>query len=260
LGSEGEEMKAIVLAAGEGRRLGNLTSNCPKCLLHINGRPILDYWLEACERNDISDVLINGHYLSDMLEDYLERVRNRFSMTIHYCYEEKLLGTGGTVWKNRRFVENEEFFLLCHGDNFTDMDIADFIRFHRQKQSHLTVALFEANNPQQCGIVEELDGNSRILRFVEKPARPTSSLANAAIFLMSPEIINDFPNKMIIDFSKEVLPLQQGKMFGYKIRGYNVDIGTIDNYRLANEIAAAEAKSSITRQVSGMRDRSPDHD
>ena len=231
-------MKAIILAAGEGKRLRPLTEDIPKCLLPIHHKPLLEYWLDTCEKHKISEVLINGHYLADMLEEFLERVKGRYSFTMNYVYEEELLGTGGTVKQNYGFIKDEAFFLLCHGDNFTSLNITDFIDFHVQKKSRLSIALYKTNMPKQCGIIEEMDEDCKILRFVEKPQYPKSDLASSAIFLMSPEVIERFPDERIIDFSKEILPLYQGEMYGYCFQGFNIDIGTEENYTLAKRIAS----------------------
>jgi mannose-1-phosphate guanylyltransferase len=231
-------MKAIILAAGEGKRLRPFTENMPKCLLPINGKPLLEYWLDGLEMHKFSQVLVNGHYLPDILESYLTRAQRRYAFKIRYVYEAQLLGTGGTLKQNYAFVKNEEFFLVCHGDNFTNLNISDFVRFHRDKAAKLSVALYETNVPKQCGIVEQMDNRGRILKFVEKPDHPRSNLASAAIFLMSPDIIAYFPDEKVFDFSNKVLPLCQGEMFGYLINGFNIDIGTPDNYKLANKIVA----------------------
>lgn len=229
-------MKAIILAAGEGKRLRPLTDNIPKCLIPINRKPLLEYWLDNCDKSGVDEVLVNGHYLTDKVEKYLGTIRKKYSLRIRYAYEPELVGTGGTIRNNYHFIKDELFFFFCHGDNFTNIDIADFSAFHKLKKSILSVALFETNVPKQCGIAEKIAEDGRILKFTEKPENPKSNLASAAIFLMSPELIKDFPDKKEIDFSKEVLPKYQGRMFGYKIKGFNIDIGTLENYKLANQI------------------------
>jgi len=231
-------MKAIILSAGEGRRLRPLTEDVPKCLLPIKGKPLIEYWLDNFAKHKISEILVNGHYLADILQTFLAQAQTRYSFKINYIYEEELLGTGGTVKQNYNFIKNEKFFLLCHGDNFTNLNISTFVHFHREKETKLSVALYKTNVPKQCGIVEQMDDHCRILKFVEKPDKPRSNLASAAIFLMSPDITDLFPNEKVFDFSKQVLPLCQGEMFGYLIDGFNIDIGTADNYKLANKIAA----------------------
>lgn len=235
-------MKAIILAAGKGKRLRPLTKNIPKCLLPINGKPLLDYWLDICQKSDVTEILINGHYLADMLGFHIKNVQSRYSFKIHYVYEEKLLGTGGTVKNNFGFVQEEDFFLLCHGDNFTNIDVPAFVRFHKNKKARLSVALFKTTVPEQCGIIQKMDETGKILEFCEKPAKPETKLASAAIFLASPDIANHFPVENEFDFSRCILPAYQQNMYGFFITGYNIDIGTEENYKLANQMAATQAQ------------------
>lgn len=230
-------MKAVILAAGRGERLRPLTDGIPKCLVPVKGKPLLAYWLEICQKGGVEDVLVNGHYLAEQLEAYLEKVRLEFDIKIHYVHEKELYGTGGTIKRQYDFFKNEEFFFFCHGDNFTNINLSEFRDFHVRRKSGLSVALFESNVPEQCGIAEEMDGEGRIIRFAEKPPKPVSNLASAAMFMMSPEIVKSFPDNEVIDFSREVLPKFQGKMFGYKIDGFNIDIGNIENYKLAQRLA-----------------------
>jgi len=225
------------LAAGEGLRLRPLTANKPKCLLSLNGKPLLGYWLDHCQRGGISEVLINGYYLADQVASYLEKIKDKYSFKIYFVREKKLLGTGGTIKKNYNFIRNEEFFFFFHGDNFTDIDIVDFICFHKKKKGLLSIALFKTETPEQCGIVEVITESGMIEKFIEKPIHSVSNLASAAIFLLSPKIIINLPEQKNIDFSKDILPLYQGRMYGYYLKGYNVDIGTPKRYIYANKIA-----------------------
>lgn len=232
-------MKAILLAAGKGKRLRPLTNEIPKCLLTIGGKPLIEYWFDMFQKYKISDVLINGHYKADLLESFIDDVKNRYDFNILYVYEKELIGTGGTIKNNWEFIKEEKYFLVCHGDNFTNINLSDFLNFHIEKKSELSIALFHTDIPEQCGIVEKMDSCKKIIKFTEKPKNPKSDIASAAIFIMSPKIINLFPNKKVIDFSKEIMPLYQGNMYGYMIDGFNIDIGTIDNYEYANKIVLA---------------------
>lgn len=231
-------MKAILLAAGKGKRLRPITNDIPKCLLPINGKPLLEYWLDQLNHFGINEVLINGHYLAEMMEKFISSIKGKYKFDIHYVYEKSLLGTGGTVKKNYNFIKDEDSFLLLHGDNYTNLDLSKFYEFHEQSNSELTVALFKTSTPHQCGIVEEIDQEGRIVKFIEKPEHNLSNLANAASFILSPDIVKSFPDNDIIDFSKEILPLFQGSMYGFLIDGFNIDIGTVENYQLANAISS----------------------
>lgn len=227
-------MKAILLAAGRGERLKPLTDTVPKCLVKIGGRPLLQYWLDICEHSGFESVLVNGFYLADQVENFLTSIVDQYKMKIEFVRENRLHGTGGTVLKHRKFVEGDDFFMFCHADNFTDIRMNSFIEFHRNCGAELSVALFRTSVPKQCGIAEEIADDGRILRFVEKPNEAKTDLASAAVFLASPTVFDAFPEKEIIDFSKEVLPKFQGQMYGFPIDGFNIDVGTPDNYRLAN--------------------------
>jgi mannose-1-phosphate guanylyltransferase len=248
-------MKAILLAAGRGTRLRPLTHHTPKCLVPINGRPLLDYWLETCVAGGVTEVLVNAHHLADEMRAYLSFAEGHFALRIHFTYEPSLRGTGGTVLDNLAFVEGEDTFLLAHADNFTDLDLVRFREFHRQRAARLSLALFRTDAPESCGIVEELDDDGRIVRFTEKPAAPRSNLASAAVFLLSPDIVRGFPPGRPIDFSREVLPAYQGRMYGFEIDGYNVDVGTPEGYYEACKLALRSPRApEITRAgSSGIR-------
>ena len=230
-------LTAILLAAGEGRRMGEITKSIPKCLLQINGRPLLDYWLEKCEKSAMKDVYINGCYLADRVEEFLDSVSAKYSFQIHYVREESLTGTGGFLRKLRNELSARESFFVCHADNFSNIDLLEFSHFHFQRKSPLTVALFHTDRPRSCGIVENMREDGLILEFREKPEDPKSDLASAAMFMMSPEVLASLPDAEHIDFSKEVLSLFQGKMYGYLLRGFNIDIGTPETYAEACALA-----------------------
>lgn len=94
-------MRALLLAAGFGTRLLPLTERLPKCLVPINGRPLLDYWLENLLKGGVEEVIINTHYLAPLVHQFLNQ--SSWSSRVTIVHEERLLGTGGTILKNREF-------------------------------------------------------------------------------------------------------------------------------------------------------------
>jgi mannose-1-phosphate guanylyltransferase len=230
-------MKAVILAAGEGRRLRPLTEKVPKCLVPLEGRPLLDYWLKNCAEAGVTDVHINGYYLADQVATFLETSRNKYAFQIFFHLEFHLSGTGGFIRKLYSELHNEDFFFFCHGDNFTNLKISDFVRFHQTRKSLLSIALFHTKNPSHCGIVEKMDADGLIRVFIEKPIHSKSNLASAASFLMSPKVFEAFPNSEVVDFSREVLPKYQGQMYGFDFEGFNIDVGTLENYQHACKLA-----------------------
>lgn len=224
-------MKAFLLAAGKGTRLQPLTNRIPKCLLPIKGTPLLGIWFALCRMYGITEILINLHHLSRVVENYLEG--NDFGINITTSYEPNLLGSAGTILANKDFVEKEKHFFIIYGDNLTNMDLSKMTRFHEDSRGFFTLGLFPTGRPHECGIVT-MDRNNIVTAFEEKPSCPASNLANAGIYVASRDIFNYIPHKDFIDFGFDVLPRIVGKMHGYKIEEYLIDIGNLDNYRRAN--------------------------
>ena len=108
-------MKALILAAGFGTRLGKLTEDKPKALVEVGGKAILDHNIKKLLNAGISEVLINTHYLADQVEDFLEEQPYRESVTT--VFEPLILGTAGSVKANWDFFENSDF-LVMHCDNY----------------------------------------------------------------------------------------------------------------------------------------------
>jgi mannose-1-phosphate guanylyltransferase len=222
-------MKAFLLAAGEGTRLRPLTDEIPKCLIPIHGRPLLSIWFDLLKRHGIDEVLINLHHLPHVVAGYVRN--NARDIKVNIFYEEELLGSAGTVLANREFVKGEESFFILYADNLTNVNLGMMLDFHNRHGGIFTMGLFKTDVPQQCGVVE-LDDDGLISSFIEKPQRPSGNLANAGIFLADEGLFDYIPERKA-DFGFDVLPKLVGKMYGYVINEYLLDIGTIPNYRQA---------------------------
>ena len=221
-----QHMKAILLSAGLGTRLTPLTNVLPKGLMPINGRPLLEHWLSTLARAGIGPFLINIHHHSDMIRSYVKN--SSFSDRVSLVFEEELLGTGGTLIANRDFVGNEPVMLI-HGDNICFADMEAFARAHgaRPKNTFITMMTFTTPTPKSCGIVG-LDDKGVVRTFQEKPDCPASDLANGAVYILEPDVL-DFcieKGRSRLDFSTEVLPEYTGRMTTYHNTVYHRDIGT----------------------------------
>ncbi len=175
-------------------------------------------------------MLLNVHHLPEMVKEFIES--RRWPIQIHLFFENELLGSAGTILANAEFVRQEKCFAVLYADNLTNADLAAMRQFHLRHNSLLTMGLFRAERPEQCGIAE-LGPENLIMDFVEKPLRPKSNLANAGIYWASPRILDFFPDRPVSDIGFDVLPRLIGKMHGYPITEYLLDIGTLDNYRKA---------------------------
>lgn len=229
-------MKAFLLAAGFGTRLRPLTETTPKCLIPIQGKPLMEWWLQLFLEHGVTEVLVNTHYLADQVRDFLNNWNSgNHGLTITEYYEESLLGSGGTVAANRDFVADDEDFLICYADNLTDVNLTAFQEFHQTHDGILSMALFHTNRPCECGIAA-LDKSRCIIEFEEKPAHPKSNLANAGLYIARKRLFDYLPqHTKLLDFGKDVLPRLVGNMYGWQTEGYLLDIGTMENYKKANK-------------------------
>ena len=219
-------MKALLLAAGLGTRLRPLTLNKPKCLIEINGRPLIDKWIEDLIISGVKEILINLHYLPDQVYSYIKN--SKYKNYITTVYEKKLFGTAGTLLKNINFFENEDG-LLIHADNFCNINYNDFYLAHQNRPTYcdITVVTFNTNHPESCGIFE-LNKSGVVTNIFEKKNENHGKIANGAIYLLSSNFINtiasDYPYAK--EFVDDILIKHIGKIYTYHTNDIFVDIGT----------------------------------
>lgn len=228
-------MRAILLAAGLGTRLKPITNTTPKCMVQIQGIPLLGYWLDLLLSDGVEQVLINTHYLPDIVRAFVEA--SRWSKSITLVHEDKLLGTGGTVLKNRAFSVGQPL-MVVHADNLTRFKPSVFASAHanRHKGTCITMMTFDTDIPQSCGIVE-LDPFGVVQAFHEKVSNPPGTRANAAVYIFEPEVIDfiDSLGKEFCDISTEVLSHFIARIQAFHNTDYHRDIGTPESLALAQQ-------------------------
>jgi mannose-1-phosphate guanylyltransferase len=231
-------VKAFLLAAGVGSRLRPVTDTIPKCMLDIDGRPLLDIWLDAFDRADVNEVLVNLHHLPDVVRRHL--AARTAPPTVRTFFEPELLGSAGTLRANRQWVEKEEFFLVCYADNLTDFNVRSLVDTHQEHRAIATMAVFHSERPSAGGVVE-LDTTGRVMGFVEKPAEPVSDLTNAGMYAFHPGVIDEIGGTPPRDIGYDLLPKLIGRARAVLVEGYFRDVGTPDAYRRAREEWPARA-------------------
>jgi mannose-1-phosphate guanylyltransferase len=220
-------MKAFLLAAGIGSRLRPITDTIPKCMVPIDGQPMLDIWLDAFDRAGVTEVLVNLHHLPDVVCRHLEaRVG---APTVRAFLEPELLGSAGTLVANRSWIKGEEMFLACYADNLTDFDLASLVKAHREHGAIATLAVFHSERPSAGGVVE-LDATGTIVGFEEKPANPVSDLVNAGMYAFHPSVLDELGGPQPLDIGYDLLPRLVGRAKALLVEAYFRDIGTIDAY------------------------------
>ena len=239
-------MRALLLAAGLGTRLRPITNSVPKCLVEINGRPLLDYWIELLSVGGIFDILINLHYMPEAVRSYIKSCP--YPVNIATVHEERLLGTGGTILKNRSFFQDKPFMVI-HADNLSLFNPSEFKASHERRpaRTEITMMTFNAPDPKSCGIVE-VNTEGIVNAFHEKVENPPGDLANAAVYILEPSVIEFLASlqKEIIDFSTKVLPHYIDRINTFHNGIYHRDIGTADSLSTAQlEYPIVAAKHRI---------------
>lgn len=235
-----KNLKAILLSAGFGTRLRPETLKTPKCLIKINRKPILEIWLEKLSRLGCSEVLINTHYLSEQVEDFVMKYQSN-NMKLSTTFEKNLLGTAGTLMKNIDFIEGET--LLIHSDNFTTSNLKGLINKHRMKSNDtiLTMLTFRTDFPENCGIVE-IDSRGVVQTFHEKVSSPPGNLANGAIYIFDKNLVSwlKIQKRNLFDFSNDVLPYLTGRIQTWQTTDFFIDIGTPESLKSARAISSSK--------------------
>jgi mannose-1-phosphate guanylyltransferase/phosphomannomutase len=246
-------VKAVVMAGGEGTRLRPLTSNQPKPMVPIVGKPCMEHIIELLEKHGFEDVIVTVAFMPQAIRGYFGGGES-LGVSIRYSVEESPAGTAGSVKLAEEALD--ETFLVISGDALCDVDLAELVRFHREKGALATIGLVSVPNPLEFGIVVT-DSDGRIERFLEKPSwgQVFTDTINTGIYVLEPEVLRHVPTDRPYDFSKELFPLllEMGRpLYGYVAEAYWQDIGNLDQYRQANFDALDE---KVRLNVPGIRIR-----
>ena len=149
----------FLLAAGVGSRLKPLTDTCPKALVEIGGRPLLDRWFQRIEAvaPGRAEVRINAHHLHEQIVARTNVYRKRSSSSWNVCHERSLLGTAGTLFRNLDWIDKPAAStgsVVIYADNFSSIDLKRFWCAHLDGGADVTIALFRTSAPESCGIVK----------------------------------------------------------------------------------------------------------
>src|SRR5438874_4467160 len=246
-------MRAVVMAGGEGTRLRPLTSNQPKPMVPIVGKPCMEHIIELLRDHGFQEIVVTVAFLPQAIRSYFGD-GSSLGVEIEYSVEETPLGTAGSV----RLASGrlEETTLVISGDALCDIDVTRLVEFHRERNAAVTIGLKSVENPLEFGIVVT-DEDGRVERFLEKPGwgQVFSDTINTGIYVLEPEVLKHVPRNRPHDFSKELFPLllEMGRpIYGHVCDGYWQDIGNLDQFRQANFDALDE---KVRLQIPGIRIR-----
>lgn len=252
------DVVAMLLAGGQGSRLGVLTKSIAKPAVPYGGNyRIIDFPLSNCVNSGIYTVGVLTQYQPLVLNDYLGNGQpwdlDRLNGGVHVLspYEaiggaEWYKGTANAIYQNIAFIEkyDPEYVVILSGDHIYKMDYSKMIDFHKKNNADCTIAVLEVpwEEASRFGILAT-DEHDKIYEFAEKPKEPKSNKASMGVYVFSWDklrkyLIEDEANpKSSNDFGKNIIPTMLGdgqRMFAYPFKGYWKDVGTIDSLWEAN--------------------------
>jgi len=237
-------MKAMVLCAGHGTRLGDITREIPKPMLPVNGRPMLAYILAHLRSHGFNEVAINLHFRSEVIRDYLGD-GSAHGLRIAYSEEPQLLGTAGGVKKMEAFLRDEGPFLVQYGDVVTDQDLSALLHFHRERKALATLLLHQR---AKSNSIVNLGDNGRITGFLERPDEQTrqgvvSPWVNSGVCVCEPEFLDAIPPGVACDLPRDIFSklISGGKIFGFPLSSRRC---AVDSPQRLEELRADIARGS----------------
>lgn len=225
-------MKAMIMAAGRGTRLGKITETIPKALVNINGKSLLQIAVETCTRYGFNDIIVNVHYLADMVEEEIRRLnRSGFSITIS-DERDRLLENGGGLFKARGFFDKNPF-LLYNADIVSDLDLSTLYQFHKKNNGLATLAVRNRSDNRFLLVNSEglLKGwcnkvtGEKIISG--KVTEDLSEIAFSSVQIIDPQIFNFMKDGIytIVTLYLQLASFQRIVTFRYD-EGYWFDVGT----------------------------------
>lgn len=251
-----KEMIAMLLAGGQGSRLGVLTSKVAKPAVAFGGKyRIIDFPLSNCINSGIDTVGVLTQYQPLRLNTHIgigipwDLDRNVGGVTVLPPYEkstssEWYTGTANAIYQNMNYMEmyNPDYVLILSGDHIYKMDYEVMLDFHKENHADVTIATMPVplEEASRFGIVIT-DEENRIQEFEEKPAQPRSNLASMGIYIFSWSVLKEalkaLSEQPACDFGKHIIPYcheKKQRLFAYEYNGYWKDVGTLGSYWEAN--------------------------
>lgn len=220
----------FIMAGGFGTRLRPLTDNCPKPMLKIGDKPILETLVRSFVRAGFNNLYISTHYMPQVIRDYFGD-GEAFNARIHYVHEEEPLGTGGALGLLPESLSAELPLIMMNGDVLTNVDFERLLNFHNESKADATLCVREYDYQIPYGVITG-DGN-KIISMEEKPVH--HFFVNAGIYVVSPQIFKSVARNQHIDMPTllEQRMQENDNVLMFPIHEYWLDIGRMDDFKRA---------------------------
>jgi mannose-1-phosphate guanylyltransferase len=243
-------VQALILAGGEGTRLRPLTYTVPKPVLPLAGRPHIAYVIDWLVRHGVDDVVVSCGFLAEGMRQAVAALEP--GVRIRYAEEPDPRGTAGAI----RFAEDVlgDRFLVLNGDVLCDLDLTALIEQHERTGATATIALYPVADPIGYGLVHRRE-DGEITDFLEKPERAQidTDEINAGAYLLERSVLDEIPPDRSVSIEREVFPPLIGRgLYGIRLEGYWIDIGTPERFLEANwDILEGEVETVMTDRIEG---------
>jgi len=225
-------MRAMILCAGYGTRLGSLTQEIPKPMLPIAGKPLLEYIVANLARHGFREIAINLHFKPKIIQEYFGD-GSKWGVWFEYAHEPELLGTAGGVKRMEGFLSRDDCFMVHYGDVLTDQDFSAMLDFHRDRKALGTLLVHKR---AKSNSVVTMDRSGRITCFLERPEREVhvhgEVWVNSGVCVLSRDIFNHIPQNGFSDLPRDVFSqiAKEERLFGYPLTGYRCAIDSPERY------------------------------
>jgi dTDP-glucose pyrophosphorylase len=228
VGSDQRSELFVVMAGGEGRRLHPYTEHCPKPLLPVNGKPMLQHIVERARDDGFHRFLFIVHYLGHMIQDYFSD-GSQWNVDIDYVWEEVPLGTAGGL--SLLPTLSDAPLVVSNGDVLCDVRYGDILEFHIQQKAQATMAIRTEVRQQQFGVV--VTNGPEILSIEEKPIVRTN--INAGIYILEPQVLKLISPTQVTEMPDlfQTLAKSVSKVVAYPVHESWIDMGNKRDYDLA---------------------------
>ena len=216
----------VIMVGGEGKRLRPHTDNCPKPMLLLRGKPMLEIILERCISAGFHNFYFAVNYLKNQIIDYFGDGRN-WKVKINYLSEDRPLGTAGAL--SLLPLQPSEPFLVLNGDIMTEIDYGEVLKYHYENKSDATLCVYEYKTQIPYGVVRIK--KERVFAMEEKPV--INHHVNAGIYLLDPKLLNEIPKNQFLDMPelfKKAINLRYN-VNAFPIHEHWLDIGSPENFK-----------------------------
>lgn len=226
------DIDVIILCGGLGKRIRTIIDDKPKPMASVGGRPFLDQIMDYVADYGLSRFILCTGYKAKIIEHYYQN--KRLFGTILFSEEKKPLGTAGALKNAKRHIKSDPF-LVMNGDSICKLDLAEFLRFHIDRDALVSIALVNSKDASDVGAVS-LDNTQRVIKFREKSSlRNPGNLINAGIYIFNKKVLSLIPEGKFYSLEYDLFP-KLDRCYGFITNNVLIDIGTPEGYEKAKQI------------------------